>query len=306
MYEFFQSFHFLRPVILWLLVPTLVVWWLWRKHADPLRGWRSQVDPELLDVLSDRSNSTPQSFLPLLVAWLIAITATAGPAWKPEPSPFAEDVTPLIILLKADTSMDTPDPDPSRLERAHLKIADIAKARKGQPLGLIAYAGSAHLVLPPTRDTAAVATMAAEISPEIMPVAGDRLDLAITRATEILKESGGTLLVVTDTASSNSPPIEKAYASAKSPDTQILAIAPVSAETSQLDALANALDAKLIPMSDDDSDIEQIVKNASRAPIARGQDGSTRWQDGGYYLVPLLAVLALLPFRRESQAQETA
>ena len=61
--------------------------------------------------------------------------------------------------------MESPDPAPSRIERAHLKIADLADIRKGQPLGLIAYAGSSHLVLPPTRDTAVVAQMAAEISP---------------------------------------------------------------------------------------------------------------------------------------------
>ena len=118
----------------------------------------------------------------LLVGWLLAVVAVAGPTWRLEPSPFADDATPLMILLKADISMETPDPAPSRLERARLKIADLAAARKGQPLGLIAYAGSAHLVLPPTRDTAVVAQMAAEISPEIMPVPGDRLDLALRKA----------------------------------------------------------------------------------------------------------------------------
>ena len=58
---------------------------------------------------------------------------------------------------------------------ARLKIADFAAERTGQPLGLVAYAGSAHLVLPPTRDTSVVATMAAEISPAIMPKRGDDL-----------------------------------------------------------------------------------------------------------------------------------
>ena len=306
MNELLQSFHFLRPAILWLLVPAVIVWWLWRKHADPLRGWRSQVEPELLDALSGQSNSKPRAFLPLLMAWLIAVIAIAGPSWKPEPSPFAEDSTPLIILLKVDTSMDTPDPEPSRLERAHLKIADLAQARKGQALGLIAYAGSAHLVLPPTRDTVAIATMAAEISPEIMPVAGDRLDLAITRANELLKESGGTLLIITDTASSATPEIAKAYSEANSPDIQILSIAPVSTEARQLDDLAKSLGAILIPMSDDDSDIARIIKGAARAPVARTGDGSTRWQDGGYILVPFLAILALLPFRRETRTQEAS
>ncbi|MEP4079618.1 vWA domain-containing protein [Haloferula sp.] len=306
MNELLQNFHFLRPAALWLVVPALVVWWLWKKHADPLRGWRSQVEPELLDALSDQSDSKPRAFWSLLIAWLIAAVAIAGPSWKPEPSPFADDSAPLIILLKADTSMDTPDPEPSRLERAQLKISDIAQARKGQPLGLIAYAGSAHLVLPPTKDTAAVATMAAQISPEIMPVPGDRLDLALRRASDLLSENGGTLLVVTDSATSATSEIAKAFGDAGSPDTQILVIAPVGAPIDQIEPLSRTLKAKLLPMSDDDTDIEAIVKNAARLPSARAGDGSTRWQDGGYYLLPFLAILSLLPFRRESQAQEAS
>ena len=130
----------------------------------------------------------------------MAIVAIAGPTWRLEPSPFADDVTPLMILLKADVSMMQPDPAPSRLERARLKIADLGEARKGQPLGLIAYAGSAHLVLPPTRDTATVAQMAAEISPDIMPISGDRLDLALREAVRVLAEgqSGGGIVVLAD------------------------------------------------------------------------------------------------------------
>jgi Ca-activated chloride channel family protein len=306
MIEALQNFHFIRPAALGLALPALIIWWLWRKHADPLRGWRSQIDAELLDALADGTGSKPRAFWPLLIAWLISAIAVAGPSWKPEPSPFAEDISPLIILFKADTSMDTPDPEPSRLERAHLKIADLAKARKGQPLGLITYAGSAHLVLPPTKDTDVVATMAAEISPEIMPGPGDRLDLAFEKARELLKKDGGTILIVTDTSSSATPEIKKSFTDASSPDTQILAISPVGSPPTPLEALTRMLDADLVAMSDDDQDIERIVKGAARPPVARAEDGSTRWQDGGYYLVPFLAVFALLPFRRESQSMETA
>ncbi|MEM1082508.1 MAG: VWA domain-containing protein [Verrucomicrobiota bacterium] len=304
MSDIIQNFHFLRPMALILLLPAVTVWWLWRRHADPLKGWRSQVEPELLDALSDQAGSKARAFWPLLIAWFIAVLAIAGPSWKPEPSPFAEDASPLIILLKADTSMDTPDPEPSRMERAQLKIADLATERKAQPLGLIAYAGSAHLVLPPTKDTGVVAEMAKQISPEIMPVAGDRLDLAIHRATRLLKDKGGSLLVISDTASSASPAISKALNKAGSPDVQLLAIAPVGSETSSLDPLAKALDARIIPMTDDDRDIEGITRNAARTPVSRSEDGKTRWQDGGYYLVPVLVVLALFPFRRESKAND--
>ena len=48
--------------------------------------------------------------------------------------------------------MTTPDLAPTRLDRARQKLADLLKARDGMPAGLIAYSGSAHLVLLPTPD----------------------------------------------------------------------------------------------------------------------------------------------------------
>ena len=41
--------------------------------------------------------------------------------------------------------------------------------------GLIAYAGSAHLVLPPTTDGTVVTTMASALAPDVMPRQGDAL-----------------------------------------------------------------------------------------------------------------------------------
>ena len=300
-----DSFQFLRPAALLLAPVVVALWWIWQRRSDPLRGWRAQVDPELLDALTDRPAAARSRPWPLLAAWLLTTIAIAGPSWRAEPSPFAEDATPLIILLNADTGMDAADPAPSRMERAHLKIRDLAAARKGQPLGLIAYAGSAHLVLPPTRDTAAVATMAAEISPDIMPEAGDRLDLAIARAAELSEDHNATLLVITDTATSTSPALAEAHKAARLPYTQILAIAAPGTAIDSLDPVAKALDGKVIAMTTDDSDIERIVKNAARPPVSRSADGSARRQDGGYVLVPFIAALALLPFRRETRPGES-
>jgi len=198
-----ENFHFIRPGCLLLAPVAAGIGWLWVRQSDPLRGWREQIDPELLNALVvGRESMHRGPAIGLAVAWLLAIIGIAGPTWRLEPSPFSDDATPLMVLLKADASMDQPDPAPSRLERAQLKISDLADARKGQPLGLIAYAGSAHMVLPPTRDTAVVAQMAAEISPAIMPVPGDRLDLALREAVRVLADGdqGGCIVVLADSA----------------------------------------------------------------------------------------------------------
>ena len=51
MFQNLSNFHFIRPAALLLLPLAFGLWLAWRKRADPLRGWREQIDPELLDAL---------------------------------------------------------------------------------------------------------------------------------------------------------------------------------------------------------------------------------------------------------------
>ena len=301
-----ESFHFLRPALL-LLAPVVVFfWWLWKRQSDPLRGWRDQVEPELLEALVDQPHAGRSKKSLVLALWLLLVLASAGPAWRPEPSPFAEDAAPLIVLLKADRSMEVADPEPSRLERAHLKIRDLAKLRNGDPLGLIAYAGSAHLVLPPTKDTDAVSTMAKEVSPEIMPVPGNRLDLAIERAGALLDGKAGTLLIVTDVETPESNRLSEALKDAGSPRVHFLVIASPSGSLDSLTGVADTLNADLIKMTSDDADVEQIIRKSKLSLSTISGDGEGRWQDGGYFFVPVIALLSLLPFRREIRESKSA
>jgi len=304
MMDVVSNFHFIRPA--WWLLSLLVVgvWWLWQRRTDPLRGWRDQIEPELLNALVvGREGLNRRAARVLLVVWLLATVALAGPTWRFEPSPFADDATPVMILLKASPSMETPDPAPSRLERGRLKIADFAAARKGQPLGLIAYAGSAHLVLPPTRDTEIVAKMASEITPEIMPVAGDRLDLALKKAGDVLSQGkqGGTILVMADSVETAGP----ALSSWAGVSVHFLAINTAgSPQDRSLRTAASALRATVQPLRVDDEDIATLVRRSARPPTAQASDQSNRWEEAGFGIVPLIALLYLATIRRETTSPE--
>lgn len=307
MSEFITQFHFLRPAALLLAVPVIIIWWFWQRQSDPLAGWRKQIAPDLLEVLVEGNESSARGPVKwVLAGWLLAVVLIAGPTWRLEPSPFAEDATPLLVLLKADVSMDTPDPAPSRLERAHLKIADLAAARKGQPLGLVVYAGSAHLVLPPTRDTDVVAEMAGEISPAIMPVPGDRLDLALREATRVLKraDQGGAIVVIADEIDTDPAALQEAAGDFDHP-IQILQVrSPETPVEESFGSAARTLRAAVEPMSVDDTDIESLVRRATRAPVAQSGDGTDRWEDSGYWFLPLFGILLLFSFRRTTTGEE--
>lgn len=286
--------HLIRPAGLLLVPPALLLWWLWRRQSDPLRGWRSQIEPGLLAALTVGGGAGRRGLL-LLAAWLTACVAIAGPTWRREPNPFADDATPLLIVLKADASMDAAEPPPSRLERAKLKIADLAQARRGQPLGLIAYAGSAHLVLPPTRDTAVVARMAADLASDVMPVPGDRLDLALAEARRVLAASkaGGSVLVIADGA--------QATALAADDALPVQCLAVTAEPDPGLRAAARALDAPLVALTPDDGDVQEIIARAAGTPVVVAGEGG-RWQEAGWWLVPLLALAVLASFRRQEDA----
>lgn len=304
----FGDFHFLRPA--WLVLIPIAAW-LWyglRSAKDPLRGWRAVMDADLLQAMQvggDERNRWRE--YALLAAWLIAIGAVAGPTWKAEPAPFADNPVPVMVLLKADETMELADIAPNRMERARLKVTDFANERKGKPLGLLAYAGSAHLVLPPTRDTSIVATMASEISPEVLPKTGDDLAEAIRLANRALGETGGSMVVVTDTMQ----PLSDADVADLQKSTthgalHFLAIA--REETPELDAIqqvAKQLGGTVSLMTADDADIQTLLNQTAKAPVMVSAAGEgTRWAEAGWWLVPLLALISLASFQRVETKQE--
>jgi Ca-activated chloride channel family protein len=260
------------------------------------------IDPALLGALTvGESKVARWRAVSLLISWSLGVVAVAGPTWRREPSPFADDPVPVMIVLKSAESMNATDLLPSRMERARLKVADFAEQRTGLPLGLIAYAGSAHLVLPPTRDTAVVATMAAEISPEIMPQVGDDLAAALQLAEQTLGESRGSIVVVADTVGNEN---QRALAEFRQQSRSALWILAVARpDTPELDALnqaAASLGAGVTTITPDSADIHSLVRRTAQAPVAiSGADDGTRWAEAGWWLVPVLAALVLVSFRRD-------
>jgi Ca-activated chloride channel family protein len=298
-----SDFHFIRPGWLLLLPLVLLIWRYWQKSQDPLRGWRSVMEQELLAALTvgKRINSNWRDAL-MLIVWLLAVLAVAGPTWRPEPSPLADDPVPVMIALKAAETMDLTDMVPSRMERARLKVADFAAERQGQPLGLMAYAGSAHLVLPPTRDTHIVATMAAEISPTIMPKSGDDLISALEMAEQTLGSHGGSIVVVADSIDGgNENALANFYAKNRLPICFLAVARPETPEYESIQRAAKALKALVVLVTPDLEDIHQLVKSTARAPISITDAGKgVRWAEAGWWLVPVVAFLSLASFRRTS------
>lgn len=292
-------FHFERPLWLLALLPAIALWLLDRQGSDALLRWRRVIDPALLAHLvvgeDRRAIVTPANAA--LVGWILTAIAVAGPAWQREPSPFADAKPAVAVVLKVTASMLEQDLAPTRLDRARQKLADILAAREGAATGLIAYSGSSHLVLPPTPDSDVVLNLAGSLSPEIMPREGDDLAGALALAKRALAShaEGGSILIMADDVGSGA----EHFAETEHPPVTILSLRSPEPGSEGFEAAAKALDAPLVATTADQTDVAAIVRRLDRADQARSVEGEGQhWREAGFWLSPLIALLALLWFRR--------
>lgn len=282
---FFESFHFLRPGWFLLLLPAAWIAWRLIRASNPRTAYRDEIPDHLLKHLVSPPRERPRLRpLPVLfVLWILGIIALAGPAWRKQAAESGQETAGLVIVFKVTRSMESSDLPPSRLERARIKIRDLLAKRRDSPTGLVAYAGSAHLVMPMTADTGIIEHMMEALDPAVMPEDGDRLDEALELARQALKEheGGGSILIVTDRISED----QVARLTAQS-GTQILGIA---SDAGELNEGARKLDAPLEMIAPDDRDITRIEQRAA-TNLSDVSLGQTRWRDDGFLLIPLITI----------------
>ena len=196
------DFHFLRPEWLWGVAAAFLLFWAVSRREDLRARWGSIIAPHLLEHLivgrRDYRRVRPVHLTAALMA--LSSIALAGPTWERERPPFVEDKAPLAIAIDLSQTMDAIDVSPTRLERAKLKIRDLLALRQGARTAIVAYAGSAHLVLPLTDDANLIETYVDSLATAIMPVAGKDTAKALAVAEEALarEDAPGTILFITD------------------------------------------------------------------------------------------------------------
>jgi Ca-activated chloride channel family protein len=317
------DFHFLRPW--WLLGVLFAVGFvlLVARQNDIRARWREMIAPHLLDhLLVDRTRNS--RFRPYhLAAFLLLLgsLAAAGPTWQQEHPPFVKDDASLVIAVDLSPTMDAIDISPSRLERAKLKIHDIVALRPGARTALVAYAGSAHLVLPLTEDASLLDTYADALATRIMPVEGRNTAKAVALADNLLaqEEGTGTILLLTDGLD------EAAFGAlsrpgarnnivvlgigtpeggpVKTPDGGFLTDASGAHVFAKLDVAAferlkSDAGVDVATISTDGRDVAWIAERINTHFQQQRAEGNSRWLDVGWWLLLPMIPLGALSFRR--------
>lgn len=303
--QFFTQFHFIRPLWLLALIPMLFLIWLrWREESKP--GWKDILPEHLREALTIGEHGWRKQ-LPLkllIVNVFLAIIICAGPSWQREASPFGEDKASMLVILDNSDSMLQKDLPPSRLERSKQKIRDLLAARQGGKTGLVVFSGSAHVAMPVTQDSKVFDPFLAAITPEIMPVKGKLAEQALPLIDlQLQGVAGSTVLLVSDGVNPATAKQYEDYFADKPYQLLILAVGNSDVvsnhpmDLASLQTLASKTNGRLVEVSVDNSDIEQLNRYVERNMQLNGES-SMPWKDMGYSLLFPIALIMLLWFRK--------
>ncbi|PZQ50839.1 MAG: VWA domain-containing protein [Rhodovulum sulfidophilum] len=289
------AFTFLRPAFLLALVPLAALWLLLRRREATGAPPAPHIAPHLLAALTvgQGAGGRGRARDLLIGAGALMALAAAGPAWRPAPAPFVTETAPLVVALDLSPSMSGADVAPSRLERAKQKIRDLIALRAGGRVGLVAYAGTAHLVMPLTDDPTVLLPFLEALDPGVMPDTGRAASAALALAGTLLAGDGtpGSVLFVTD----GIDPADIANFPAGGPARVALIVSP--GPGAEIADWSRRADVRTVPVSVDDGDL-RAVDRALASALARAEAGEGRLRDDGWILALPAALLLLLWFRR--------
>lgn len=329
-----SDFQFLRPLWLLLLLAVPLLYYLLRSLGQGHTRWHQVIPPALLKpLLPGGAGATgpgrgQRLLAPLLLT--VAAIALAGPSFRTAPSPLQQQDDSLVVVLDLSLSMLATDVKPDRLTRAKRKIRDLLAAREGAYTGLVVYAADGHVVTPLTDDRRTVEGLLSAVDPIIMPAPGNRADLGVARAVELLDQGApgrGRILLITDglnprygaairdqlnttgweldgllvgTESGAPVPVpERGFLR----DGEQVVIA--RATLPELESTARASGGRALHMTTSDRDIARLQLRAQdhdEWQEAREERSTTRRQDDGYWLLWLALPLALVGWRRGALA----
>ena len=319
--HFFTNFHFLRPEWLWgLLFCALLAWYL-KRQDKPLSAWQDLISNHLFSHLKLSIGSAltfqPRHITVLLLA--IGFIAMAGPSWNRDVPEALDEQAAVIILLNNDASMYAADIAPTRIQRAKQKIDQLLALRPKAMVGLVAFASTAHPVVPVTDDPNFLDLFLDAVEPSLMPGQGKNIQAGLQQAEVMLEgiERPANIIIITDGISETDINTIPAFTKNSGYPVQVLAIGtakggPLKLDKKfkpekavdtrlQVDQFINLRDAgvPVIGIAADNSDVEWLNRNIKSATeSAQNANPEFQWKDSGYTLAWLLLPLGLFWFRR--------
>ncbi|NIY92156.1 vWA domain-containing protein [Vibrio diazotrophicus] len=319
-----SDFEFLAPLWLLALIPlaAIVFWLSTHKQSQGL------IANHIASALGIENRNSTKSVVSLIaLSWFVAVIALAGPSFEKQTRPSYTNSNARILVMDMSLSLYATDIKPNRLTQARYKALDLLKGWNEGSTGLVAYAGDAYTVSPLTSDSATIANLLPNLSPDIMPYQGANAASGVKLAIEMLKNAGlarGELILLTDDldeqeqsdieselsgthfklvilgiGSAAGAPITLSDGSLLKTDNGQTVVAKTNFETMQ--SLARSVNGVFTPYQANGQDVARILSEQGlQQDVSKKNEKKTLTENvnNGYWLLPLLVIPALLLFRR--------
>ncbi len=177
--------RFTHPYMFYLFIPFFIfLIWNWTIRRKQLERIRQIGVPNIREFLLNRvqfNRVNLKSFL-ILLGTLSLIIASVGPQVGTKLMELKRKGVDVILAIDISTSMDANDVKPSRLEKAKYELSRLISNLKGDRVGMIVFAGTAHLHVPLTTDYAAAKLFLNSIDTDMVSAKGTNLASAIELA----------------------------------------------------------------------------------------------------------------------------
>jgi len=313
-----KQFHFLRPKALYLFAPLIFIVLLLLVGNKERRKWKTLIAKPLRQYMFNRG-SRWAIVIPLLL-FIIGMSAMiiglAGPTWKKKEIPGQQIQAVVLVALDLSRSMMAKDVQPNRIERAKFKLGDFLDANPRARAGLLAFAGTAHPVLPFTGDYKLIKFQAQSLSNRIMPVQGTNIPILIEQIDTMMKHvtAPSTVLLITDAIDNTDATLLSNWINASIHHLEILLVStPNGAGIPGYPKVISKQDPAVIQnlvqdknkitvtyLTLDKSDVKSIADRVSKKlyfQSVKNKD-SKDWDDMGWLLIPPSLLIAAFWFRR--------
>ena len=301
--EWLQDFHFLRPYWLLALLLPFIFGYRALKNDAVQSSWADICDEHLLKFLLIKGQNKQRKFPYILLTFILfsAAIALAGPTWIKKQNPSLSVDNPVMLMINMSTDMWAKDVSPSRIVRAEYVVKDLLDNFKSTESGLLVYSREPFVISPLTDDTSLIDNLLSQLDDDVLPENGDRLDRAIDLAVERMQKAGykkGNLVILTaDVGERFDAALESAATAADAGfDVNIIKISADKNE--KLEMIADKGNGFYADYRQNLSPLIDKINNIYDTELKQSENMQSVWEDMGYYLFWLPALLLLYYFRK--------
>jgi Ca-activated chloride channel family protein len=304
----YAGFALLRPFWLLGLALAVAVALAAIRGAGGVGDWRRAVDAHLLDAMARRGGLVAGRGRGALAAALAVgalSLALAGPAIEVSRSETFRNLDMTVIAIDLSRSIA----EGPQLQDLKIEALALAQAAGSRQIGVIAYAGDAYLVTPPTADRDGLETTLFALDGETTPEPGSAPSRALALARKTLRDAGavgGDVVLMSDGGGIDQGTRGEAQGLAAEGRTlHTLFVMPSAAASSdpkspgrpELEALAQ-LGGGATGAIGNAERIHSALLGRTAQRLGQGAFSSLAWYDFGRWLLLAAAVPMLLLFRR--------